>query len=187
MKILITVPHADCDTKGHNWPHPCDYAAEPSAFALSEAFGASDNWPDLLIGGVNRALLDLNRREAASSNFHRRISELITRNTLYIDMHSYPEIGFWAQQWGGNDFVLCAFEGVNEAYSEEICARLNKKGIACKVQKDRDLPLMKDYYLIQRFGPMAGQALMIEMNESQTPERQRYTMQILANVILGNS
>ena len=178
--IVITVPHANCDAKGVQWEHPCDYVAPAGAYALATHLRKRGTSPNLLMGNINRAQLDLNRPAAANSAFHRTIASKLAPGCVYVDMHSFPGTGYWGKVWGQNELVLCSYSGVNEGATVHICDKLRRHGIKCKVESPDSLPLVKDYYLIQRFGSLARIPLMVELNEAVSPERRSYGMDVLA-------
>ncbi len=185
--IVITVPHANCDTTGVDkvkWAHPCDSVAAPTAYYLAAHLRKRGKAPNVLIGNINRAHLDLNRPEAAHSAFHRTLESKLAPGCVYVDMHSFPgDDAYWGKVWGQNELVLCAYPGVNGKSSYDICSKLGRHGIRCKVELPEKLPLIKDYYLIQRFGPLARISLMIELNDTVKPQRRSYAMDVLGHYL----
>ena len=179
--FIISVPHANCDSKGVSWPHPCDPVAAPTAHYLGGHLRKRGKVPNVLIGNICRAQLDLNRPEAAKSAFHRTLGAKVVPGCVYVDMHSFTgDDEYWGKVWGANELVLCAFPNVNDRASVDICQKLGRHGIKCKVETPATLPLIKDYYLIQKFGGAARIPLMIELNELVSPQRRHQIMEILA-------
>ncbi len=183
--IVITVPHAKCDPKSPREDHSCDFAAPDGAQLLNAHLKKRGKLPTLLIGNINRTYLDLNRPAAANTAFHRTIAAKLAPGGVYVDMHSFPTEGYWDQVWGQNELVLCAYFGINDIATADIAAKLRRGGIKCRVESPETLPLVKDYYLIQKFGPLARIPLMVELNESVTPERRSYAMDVLAHYLCG--
>jgi len=87
-KVLITVPHAECQEGNPN--HTCD----TSAVALANCLAADIPHSVCIVGDINRSICDLNRADkpACKTSCRAKMTAAITggQYTVLLDAHSYP-------------------------------------------------------------------------------------------------
>lgn len=90
--IILTVPHYICigTISGHN----CDTKAELLADSISSKFPDEQDLI-ILIGNINRTLIDLNRIQSRNTRFRKRIREEIekrrNKRIFLLDCHSFDK------------------------------------------------------------------------------------------------
>jgi hypothetical protein len=132
--ILITVPHA---AAGNGQ----DAGALRFLSELEAALTDVGEEYQIIEGDVSREILDLNRTDAANSDFALDVYDALKQASVHIDLHSYPEVdettefGYDLGVWSQSNFVVFMIPEVTE--EELVRVLLNKfedSGISTTVQ-----------------------------------------------------
>jgi len=132
--ILITVPHAAAGDGQ-------DIGALRFLSELEAALTDVGEEYQIIEGDVSREILDLNRTDAAKSDFALDVYDGLKQASVHIDLHSYPEVdettefGYDLGVWSQSNFVVFMIPEVTE--EELVRVLLNKfedSGISTTVQ-----------------------------------------------------
>ena len=121
--LLVTLPHGRREASGNH-----DEGALLMAPILSEALDDYDIEHEFLIGNETyRAVIDLNRGEARTTQYFEDFRELLMKADVHIDLHSFPSIDEYAtdeeaitatgedlREWSLSDVVLLKIEGITD-------------------------------------------------------------------------
>jgi hypothetical protein len=88
LLVILTIPHAECVEN-----RICDKTAEENARKLSKTFTKQKITNIMIIGEINRELIDLNREESLGTPFFDELKSLINtygdkNHLLLLDIHS---------------------------------------------------------------------------------------------------
>ncbi len=121
--LIVTVPHAkknDSTTQGY------DAGAIEFVAYLEKALDDLNVKYIVHVGGNHRELVDLNRKESYSTEYHQELRALLKHATVHIDLHSFPYVledaededsittlGDDLRSWSVHDAVLLETDGVS--------------------------------------------------------------------------
>ena len=88
MELLVTLPHGATPTG--DGEHNSDTGALELLPFLEEALTAMEIEYKVMVGDVNRGILDLNRLRSHSHPWHKELREALLEAKLHIDLHSFP-------------------------------------------------------------------------------------------------
>lgn len=109
--VLITVPHYTCIFhKGMVFNHNCDKKAELLADMISQKLSENNIKTKILLGGINRTIIDLNRFESRHTNFRKKIRSIVENalpsRIVLLDCHSFNENHTFFERYVNPDFVI---------------------------------------------------------------------------------
>lgn len=121
--LVITVPHAKINqTDGTGY----DAGAIEFIGYLESALDDKNVKYIVHVGESHRELVDLNRKEAYSTEYHQELRALLKHATLHIDLHSYPfvsedandeeaitTLGDDLRSWSVHDLVILEIDEVS--------------------------------------------------------------------------
>lgn len=162
--ILITVPHA---AAGNGQ----DAGALRFLSELEAALTDVGEEYQIIEGDVSREILDLNRTDAAKSDFTLDVYDALKQASVHIDLHSYPEVdettefGYDLGVWSQSNFVVFMIPEVTE--EELVRVLLNKfedSGISTTVQ-----PAGFENYLTNAASVLFDvPSILVEVNEGDS-------------------
>lgn len=162
--ILITVPHAAAGN-----------GQDAGALRFLSEFEAAltdvGEEYQIIEGDVSREILDLNRTDAAKSDFTLDVYDALKQASVHIDLHSYPEVdettefGYDLGVWSQSNFVVFMVPEVTE--EELVRVLLNKfedSGISTTVQ-----PAGFENYLTNAASVLFDvPSILVEVNEGDS-------------------
>ena len=92
--------------------------------------------PSLLVGDIDRTIVDLNRPHADSTKFHDKIRKTVKPTDIVLDVHSFPPDGTKRalDNWDQFDVVLLKVPGVTDIHLlEKLADSLRKSGFRVKI------------------------------------------------------
>ena len=104
MAVLITVPHGG--TPNGDGEHNSDVGALKFLSFLEEALDAMSIPYTIMVGEVNRDILDLNRLRAHSHPWVVEVRKAMLEAEIHIDLHSYPKVSEPQQTSNNYDLLL---------------------------------------------------------------------------------
>ena len=162
--ILITVPHA---AAGNGQ----DAGALRFLSELETALTDVGEEYQIIEGDVSREILDLNRTDAAKSDFTLDVYDALKQASVHIDLHSYPEVdettefGYDLGVWSQSNFVVFMVPEITE--EELVRVLLNKfedSGISTTVQ-----PAGFENYLTNAASVLFDvPSILVEVNEGDS-------------------
>jgi len=133
--ILITVPHA-APGEGQ------DGGATRFVYLLEDALRQSGELVTVIEGSVPRRILDLNRVDAAKSDFMMEVFDALSEASVHIDLHSYPDIsgetefGYDLDAWRESTVVLFNIpEVTDETLLSAVVQAFEEGGVASTIQE----------------------------------------------------
>jgi acid phosphatase class B len=138
--------------------------------------------PFLLVGDIDRTVVDLNRPHAHNSKFYDKIRSSVKASDIVLDVHSYPPDGTKrdVDQWDKFDVVLLSVpEVTDEALLRSVEQSLSKAGFKVKVSNSA-----KWNWVQIVSSKLGGRPVLIECNEKHL-----FTGKIgkMADAIVGGS
>ncbi|MDA8837810.1 N-formylglutamate amidohydrolase [Candidatus Poseidoniales archaeon] len=121
--LIVTVPHAKSNqTEGTGF----DAGAIEFIGHLETALDDKNVKYIIHVGESHRELVDLNRKESYSTDYHQELRTLLKHATLHIDLHSFPfvaedaedeesitSLGDDLRSWSVHDLVILETDGVS--------------------------------------------------------------------------
>jgi len=133
--ILITVPHA-APGEGQ------DEGATRFVYLLEDSLRQAGEIVTVIEGDVPRDILDLNRTDAAKSDFVMEVFDAMMEASVHIDLHSFPDIsgetehGYDLDVWREGTVVLFNIPEVTDAgLLSAIVGAFEDDGVASMIQE----------------------------------------------------
>ena len=169
--LLITVPHGRREASNNH-----DEGALLMAPILSEALDDYDVEHEFLIGNETyRAIIDLNRGEARSTQYFEDFRKLLMKADAHVDLHSFPSIDEYAtdeeaiteqgddlREWSLSDVVLLKIEGITDAKLLERFMNVADAGVEVDVRESNHINMLCVFAGLVMNTP----TILVEMNEA---------------------
>ncbi len=173
-EIVLTVPHAACQSTPNRFDHPCDLTAVRAAQALARALPETK----VFTGDLPRTVCDLNRVECRTESLFRRILTAYLagnhdRILALLDIHSYPP---WTRDWTNYEIILLVESAGHSPWIYRVIRDgLRARGISVGVLQGVSNDIQHEAWLKH-----GVPALLIEFNESLSQERIEAVAQAVA-------
>ena len=142
--MLFTIPHAKLN-EGAGY----DLGAIEFFPVLEAASRARSVQYEVVVGNTNREFVDLNRREAESTDFLNEVRKHLKTAILHLDVHSYPYMDtgvtdeeamtdhdYDLREWGLNDIILFNIpEVTDQTLLDQIDNTLQEHGIDVGIEQ----------------------------------------------------
>ncbi len=197
MKILLTVPHSVCpefdsndlnsdsndlDTESENSEHPCDFKAEEMALILKDNLESRGHHVNLELSDTFRAICDLNRRSCRETGFRKRIRKNSSRDTLILDVHSYPGSD---ETYGQFEFVILDPSGPSSAQLQILRSGMSYLLWIYLLSKGINVGLLqgKDNDIQDEARELGFICLLLEFNEDLPLQRNQYIIKMISSFL----
>jgi hypothetical protein len=155
---VITVPHYTCIKTVY---HLCDTKAYDMAKRIRDKLAEYGINTIILLGDINRSIIDLNRKESRNTEFRKvlrrevkeRISQNPQRKVFLIDCHSFDR-GFKTRDNPDPQFVILYDTGCEMQYIHKLYTNMKDAGIRVNLLEGLNNDIMDEFTCIHNVIPV---------------------------------